>query len=285
MKKPVAVGVDLGGTWVRVAALSPDGKRARRLKAPAPALAGLPAFLQRLWERWGLRPAEVGALVVASRGVWTPAERRRQEEYLRPLAEKVRVTSDVEAAYRSALGDRPGVLVLAGTGSIALGRDRRRRWVRRGGMGPLLGDEGSAFWMGREYLRATTRGEDFAPVRVIVRSPNAVARIAALAPLVLRRARDGDRTCRTIVGEAQGHLAALALHVARSLRLDYPVPVSWAGGLLENPAFRAGFRRALKALPLAFQLLPPREEPHLAAARLALRLLTAREEGPLYRPA
>ena len=150
----VRVVVDLGGTWVRVTA-SGDGRRAAH-KGPAPGLAGLPALLDRLWRGWRLSRRAVSALGVASRGIWTPGERRALARRLHRFATRVVVISDVEGAYLAALGDRAGVLLLAGTGSIALARDRRGRFTRAGGLGPLLGDDGSAFALGRAWLRAGT---------------------------------------------------------------------------------------------------------------------------------
>ncbi len=271
MKK--SVGVDLGGTWVRVVARAPHGKTLRTIKAPAPTLHELPAFLRTLWRRWGLSRAEVGALVVAARGVWTAPERRNHQRRLEGLARRVRVISDAEAAYLGALADGPGLLVLAGTGSIIIGRDRRGRWGRAGGLGPLLGDEGSAFWVGREWLRATSRSKGVTAVREIARSPDAVARIAALAPGIMRKASREHPAARFIVRDAQHQLATLAVRTARSLRLEEPVRVSWGGSLLENPAFRVGFVRALRRSGLRVRLVRPRESPALAASRLASALL------------
>ncbi len=269
MKASVVVGVDLGGTWLRVVALRADGRRLRSWRGKAPPLAELPRLLRRRWHRWGLRSSGVGGLVVAARGVWARSERERQARRLRRLAVRVRVIADVEAAYLGAFGSRPGILLLAGTGSIALGRDGTGRWVRRGGLGPLLGDEGSAFWIGREYLR-TYRGEA-SGLREILRSPDAVARIATHAARILRQAERGDPRARAIVRTAQHHLAALILDLARALRLKAPVPLSWAGGLLERPKFRAGVFRASRALGLRIKPVAPRDPPVLAAARLALR--------------
>src|SRR5262245_33131411 len=172
------VGVDVGGTWIRVLAADPRARR-RSFRARAPGLLELPAVLDRLWSRWRLRRRDVDALVVASRGVWTRTERARLARRLGPIAMNVHVISDAEAAYRGALGDTPGVLLLAGTGSMALGRNASGRWARAGGLGPLLGDEGSAFWIGREWLRTSTREKDFHLVRHILGAPSPVARIAS----------------------------------------------------------------------------------------------------------
>jgi N-acetylglucosamine kinase-like BadF-type ATPase len=237
--RPLGV-VDLGGTWVRV---SVSGATPRFYRGPTPGVAGLPALLARLWRRWRLSRGDLAALGVASRGIWTRGERRALARRLRRFAPRVIVISDVEAAYLAALGAVPGVLLLAGTGSIALGRDGRGRFTRAGGLGPLLGDDGSAFSIGRAWLR-----DAVAPARArrIATAPDAVARVAALAPAVLRRARRGDRTARRVVREAQQALASLAGRTARSLRLRPPVTLSWAGGLLANAAFRAGVWRRLR---------------------------------------
>jgi len=265
------VGVDLGGTRVRVIAVDGDGRR-RSAVSPAPGLAGLRRLLRDLWRRWDLSRADVGALVVATRGVWTTAERRAEARRLDRLAGRILVISDAEAAYLGAVGERPGVLLLAGTGSMALGRDGRGRWARAGGLGPLLGDDGSAFWIGREWLRAAGRDGDCPRARRIGRAPDAVRRVAALAPGVLARARRGSRPARQIVRGAQAALAALLRATARELDLRSPIVVSWAGGLLEDRAFRAGVWRAAGRGGPRLRPEPPRSRPVEAALRLASRL-------------
>ena len=249
--RPLAV-VDLGGSWVRV---SVSGAAPRAYRGPTPGVAGLPALLGRLWRRWRLSRGDLAALGVASRGIWTRRERQALARRLRRFAPRVVVISDVEAAYLAALGAIPGVLLLAGTGSIALGRDRRGRFAREGGLGPLLGDDGSAFSIGRAWLRDAVPP---ARARRIVTAPDAIARVAALAPGVLRRARRGDRTARRIVRDAQEALAALAARTARALGLRPPITLSWAGGLLGNAAFRAGVWRRLRGRGLRVHPIRPK---------------------------
>ena len=251
-KQRVAV-VDLGGTWVR---LSVSGPAPRRFRGPTPGTAGLPALLARLWRRWRLSRREIAALGVAARGIWTPGNRRALARRLRRLAPRVIVISDVEAAHLAALGAAPGVLLLAGTGSIALGRDGRGRIARAGGLGPLLGDDGSAFAIGRAWLRG--RAVSPARARRLATAPDAVARVAALAPGVLRRARGGDAVARRVVREAQEALAALVKDAARPLGLRTPITVSWAGGLLTDPVFRAGVWRRLRRRGVRVHPVPPR---------------------------
>jgi N-acetylglucosamine kinase-like BadF-type ATPase len=272
VRSSIAIGADLGASRLRLIAVR-DGHVVGRLSTAAPSGSDLWKFLHDVWKERGWTRREVGALVVASRGIWTARERRSLAGRLAGLAAHVEVLSDAQAALLGALGDAPGVLVLAGTGSIVIGRNARGGWARAGGLGPLLGDEGSAFWIGRAWLRATTHGEDFLPVRRLVTGPNAVARIAALAPSVLSRARRGDRRARAIVDEAQVHLASLARDVAGQLRLSSPVTVSWAGGVLDDPRFREGLARAAARSGLRARWRAPLAAPVVAAVALAQRTL------------
>jgi N-acetylglucosamine kinase-like BadF-type ATPase len=266
----VVVGVDAGGTWVRVRARA-GGRRVAAVVKPASGVPELATLLQGLWRRRGWTRARVAALVVAARGVWLPRERRALHRRLRGLARRVRVIADVEAAWHATLDGEPGVLVLAGTGSIALGRDARGRWARAGGLGPLLGDEGSAFWIGREWLRATA---DERARRRYATAPHAVPAVAALAPRVVARARRGDRTARRIVRAAQAHLAAQAVAVARALALRPPVRVGGAGSVMGNRWFAAGVRDALVRRAPGTEWRHTRGEPVEAAVRLAAALAT-----------
>lgn len=272
----VAIGADVGGTWVRVVMTQCGSKPPLRLAVRATRVRDLRTFFGRLWKAHGWTRTEVGALVVASRGIWTATECRVVAHRLRALARRVRVVSDAQAALLGALDERPGVLVLSGTGSIVIGRDDAGRWARAGGMGPLLGDEGSAFWLGREWLRVTTAGEDFFPARPLVHSADPVASIAALAPRVLRSARRGDRRARRIVKSGQACLAAWTRDVARRLRLVQPVALSWAGSVLDDPWFRAGLKAAVRRTGLKARWQNPARSPVEAAARLAERLATPR---------
>src|SRR3989442_10696437 len=233
MARTWTAGVDAGGTWVRALATDDRGRR-RRTRVRATASDELGLTLERIWRRWHMRRGDVARLVVASRGVWTPAERRLAARRLRGLAREVLVISDAEAAYLGALGPAPGVLVLAGTGSIVLGRDARGRWIRRGGLGPLFHDAGSAFSLGLTWLG---HGDE-ARARRFAKAPDAVARIAALGPRVLHLARRGNATARLIASAEAAALAWTLARVAGALRLPGRVPVSWAGRLISNDYFR-----------------------------------------------
>jgi N-acetylglucosamine kinase-like BadF-type ATPase len=281
MTRNWTVGVDAGGTWLRV--LAADG-HGRRLIARRPASQDLRAALGSVWRRWRLGRAGVARLVVATRGVWTASERRAAAARLHSLARRVTVISDAEAAHLGALGGRPGLLVLAGTGSIVLARGARGRWVRAGGLGPLFGDAGSAFALSRDWLAAVHP----ARARRLAQAPNAVLLIAALAPRVLKLARRGPGPARLAVTRGAFALALTMHAAAREARLASPISVSWAGSLLENCAYRLEVWRMARDLGLRIAPLAPRESALEAASRLARgrarsRRPQAGEKGPAAR--
>src|SRR5215468_5290081 len=77
-----------------------------------------------------------------------------------PGAQVIIIESDAFISSIGAIGIDPGVLLIAGTGSIVIGRDKDRSMFRVGGWGPYFGDEGSGFWIGREAVRAALRSVD-----------------------------------------------------------------------------------------------------------------------------
>lgn len=232
-----SVGVDRGGTWTRVVAIDAGAKPLHVFRGPSPTLDQLPSVLKSLFKKWRVA---VPRLAIASRGVWTPAERRQVRKACRGLARELRVISDVEAAWLATFRETraAGILVIAGTGSIAYARDPLGRLQRAGGLGPLLGDEGSGFWIGREWFRAGR-----APL------PRGVgaASIAAQAPLVLAHAQGGDRLARRIVRTAQAQLAELVLEISRSWPASEALPLGIAGSVLADPFFRRGFLQTLRS--------------------------------------
>jgi hypothetical protein len=280
-------GIDLGASWLRVAGRA--GRRRLHARLAAVDVLDLGPVLAALWHRWDVSPARVEALLIASRGIWSPGECRRAERALARTARRVRVVPDAQAAWEGALGGGAGVLILSGTGSIVVGRSARGRWARAGGLGPLLGDEGSGFWIGREWLRAITPPDREETLLPLVRGPQTVARIAAHARRALARARAGDRIARRIVRDAQGHLARMAGTVVERLALSPArgpgvgvdeIRMSWAGSLLARDEwFRVGLARAVARLGIRARWVAPAATPLAASFRLAERMLSPRP-GP-----
>ena len=271
------LGIDAGGSATRVVLVA-DGQVIRRFTAP-PMNALLSADLtDRL-------ATLIGAADATAAGIGMPGLRSPDDaaalgaELTRRAGRPVRVTGDGETAWLGAFGAAPGIAVFAGTGSGAMGRDGER-WARAGGHGFLLGDEGSAYWIGRAAANAALRWEDgmggsaalrdavveasgrdlTALVKDVHSHPAERDRLALLAPVVTALAGE-DETARRIALAAAGHLAELASAVRRRLG---PLPVCGIGGVLRGPVIWDRFVELTGAVrPLA--------PPEVGAALLAGR--------------
>lgn len=226
---PDTVAVDRGGSSLRLYAAR-GGRVVHHWEGPTRPLPALKNWLEGIWRSRGWKQPQ--RLLVGSKGVWTSGERRRWAKRWKKLAGAVTVLSDAELGYHAALGGRPGVYLIAGTGSMALGRDRRGRWRRAGGQGPQRGDEGSGWWVGKEYLKRTGRPAPAVPSSATVR------RVAARAEKILSGSSSIEKT---IQREAAARLIALV----QTLGLDKRNPVVFAGSLFNNGAFRRRVARGL----------------------------------------
>ena len=181
------------------------------------------------------------------------------------------LTSDAAVALAAAVGDAPGIIVIAGTGSIAFARDHRGRLLRAGGWGIPFDDLGSGYDIGRHAVAACLqsfdgRGPKTRLSSLIIRAldlPDIAAvvprrleqqQIASLFPLVSRAASRGDLVARHLCDEAARQLANLAcalLERARWMRRS--VPVVLTGGVFQSSSLiRRTFARELRRhAPLA----------------------------------
>jgi N-acetylglucosamine kinase-like BadF-type ATPase len=201
-------------------------------------------------------------------------------------AEHLILTSDAAIALTGATGGEPGIVTIAGTGSIAFGRNAEGRTARAGGWGHLFGDEGGAFGLVRQALRAALRCEEgWGPATKLLEkltqatgtaSANDLLhlfyttprdRIASFAPLVEQAAAQGDEAARQILDEAAGQLAALTCAVQEQLFTPGESPlVAWSGGAFSSPLLLGCYRARVKAVP-------PLHSPAVGALIEALRVL------------
>jgi N-acetylglucosamine kinase-like BadF-type ATPase len=181
---------------------------------------------------------------------------------------EVAVVGDMVIAMEAAFGGGPGVIVIAGTGSIAYGRNSAGQTARAGGWGFAISDEGSGHWIGRSAVAATMRAYDeAADVRSsglldnimkswgissreqLVVAANKSPDFAALLPAVLSAADAGDATARIVLTHAGRELATLAgIVIARLFGKRRAVPVAVSGGVFGNSAVvRQVFGKSIRA--------------------------------------
>ncbi len=296
----IFAGVDGGGTRTRVLLTDGEGVELYRAeggaglvdpRSPSRTSAALADLL-----RWAAREAAVPlpceGLCAGLAGAGDPAIGQAVHAALQRqrLALKVMVVSDGEIALRGAFGTEPGILLMAGTGSAAFGRGPDERTGRCGGWGRLLGDGGSGYAIGLAALRTaveTVDGMEGGSERLLERVlreievkdpgrlPTWVERaskldVAALAPLVIAQAEDGDGAAAHILEQATDTLARYAESLAKRLG-PWPkaVPVASIGGLTGSSFFLSRLHdRVLRVLPDA-RFQEARSDPVTAAASLA----------------
>ena len=175
------------------------------------------------------------------------------------------VGSDFELALPDPVRDRHQMVLIAGTGAIAAMRDTNGVVHRVGGWGPLLGDEGSGYWIGIESLKWVCRSldrdeemtalgkalqevlriDDWFEAPAILKAKSR-AEIAALAELTLRHAISGDTDAKAIIRQAVVHLIGLLLPLETLVTQPRVLTLRLAGSLLtKSEFFRGQFKENL----------------------------------------
>jgi len=298
------VGIDAGGSktecvladeaGVVLARATGAGANLRRVSR-GELRATLRECLEALRQTVGL-PAIVADVVCAGfAGAGDVEARAQAHEVLTELLHPHRlyVVGDMEVALEAAVGAGPGVILVAGTGSIAYGRNVLGRQARAGGRGPGAGDEGSGYDIGRRAVEAVlgaARGS--APAtqlkKIVLQGlgveraeelegrvrPEAAAELAALVPAVVEASRAGDVAGKEILAQAAVALAGLALQVLDELDLlEAEVRIAASGGVFAaSDEVFAGVRVAVTARAPRAVVEPLAVTPAEGAVRLAQRL-------------
>jgi N-acetylglucosamine kinase-like BadF-type ATPase len=208
------------------------------------------------------------------------------------------VTHDAAIALVAGTGERFGVVLIVGTGAAAYGVDREGREARAGGWGPLLGDEGSGYWMGLRALRAVMRaydgraGETLLTRRILeqlgvdqvealvhrVYRELAREEIAALAPLVQKAADLGDAEAQGIIDDAAREFVRAVESVIGKLDLageEFRLVLS--GGLWKAvPVLRQDFESLIKKVAPWASVSELAVEPAQGAVAIALEHLRSK---------
>ncbi|GAC1303766.1 MAG: BadF/BadG/BcrA/BcrD ATPase family protein [Vulcanimicrobiaceae bacterium] len=299
----LAIGVDAGGT-ATVAAAAVDGIYERSVRGgPANAsslgtAAASAAIAATVRELAGTRTVE--ALFVAAAGCGRDESRDALLAALReafPQIARVAVEDDTRVALRAGIDEGPGVVVIAGTGSVAYAEADGRR-IRVGGAGYLLGDEGSAFAIGMAGLRLLARHYDGRAradetLALVARTfdvtdresllartygvPLDVARVASLAPAIVAFAGKGNRASTKIVQSAAQELGDLVRAAVAQAELGERSPsIVFAGGLLRENTLLSYLleTRVTNETPGAL-VVRSRDEPARAALAFASELGTS----------
>jgi N-acetylglucosamine kinase-like BadF-type ATPase len=213
---------------------------------------------------------------------------------------RVQVITDAEAALETAVGNGAGVVLIAGTGSIAMGRNMKGDVARAGGYGQWIGDAGSAYDIGRRSVRAACRARDFAapatslseliPISLECRTWDEViekivskpgSSFPKLVRAVTQAAGEDDPVAREILTRAALDLGNLALTVIGRLEMkDATFRLARTGGVFGRSSLLDGRVDELiaRVVPGA-RIILLEDSPALGAAHMALRQTQAEEVG------
>lgn len=249
-----------------------------------------------------VKPKEVKAVCAGLAGMDRPTDRRIIRQVFEELLPGAKLILDNDAciALIGATEGEPGIIAISGTGSIALGLNREGQMARSGGWGHILGDEGSGYEIARRGLMAILKDVDGRGPKTLLRErltrelylssveelipvfyggQMTPSRIAALYPLVLQAAEEGDEVAANLLEEAAVQLAETAWAVIRKLEMQedrFPLAVS--GGVFKSsPLIRNRFlERITRQAPQA-EPVEPKHPPELGAILLAKAVLEGKK--------
>jgi len=300
------LGIDAGGTKTVCLVADEQGRVLGSARGPGANLASLGELevekvLHEVMEQAML--GQSGAPAVICLGI-AGVDRAEDAAIIRSIMRRignkapVLVVNDALIALEAGAGDGPGIVLIAGTGSICYGRNERGQAARAGGWGYILADEGSGWWMGQRAIQAVMRQADgrgpatsltsrvlahfgvtdasMLVFEVYYHDPRRRL-IAGLGPAIQASVDEGDAVAREIVADAAGELALAARSVAEKLEMrGAQFPLVLSGG-----AFRV-VTSLLADLTSRVAEVVPRGQPRLLdvePAMGAVRLAVAEARG------
>lgn len=303
VSRRAVVGVDGGGTKTQAVILDANfavlGEGFAGPSNPlrvgiANAAAAVREAIDRACEAAQLRRTDLVAAEVGLAGARRQELNARMREALLGLGiGEVIVVGDADIALYGATEGAPGLIVIAGTGSICCGLNARGKRICAGGWGPVAGDEGGGAWIARQALRAiahavdgrgpTTSLTNTACTYFHVSDPNDLStaiyapsitneRLAGFSRYVIAAAKAKDRIAREIIFEGGQELGLAAAAVIRNLKLERETfPVAYVGGVFDaaHELVLASLSEEVKRVAPKAYLGPPRFSPAVAAARMA----------------
>ncbi len=224
------------------------------------ALQNLSTLVLKMLVGVNLSPEDITGACISSAGLDREAEKELFKAHMDShvgLRCPTYYCNDGESLLVGGLGGLEGICLIAGTGSLGIGRIKSGKLVRAGGLGYMLGDEGSAFWLSHQAIIRTLRSiedrdlktdmlPDFLEFYGLATAPQFIALlhkdlrksvIAASASIITRNAEEGDPLALDIIGEAVKELTSLLRSVIMRIPEITVKQVVFSGGVLEHDEF------------------------------------------------
>lgn len=306
----LVVGVDGGGTKTHAVVMNVDGRTLGEGHAGAsnPLRVGVHASVAAIREavdkacdharvsRAEIMAAQVG--LAGARREDLRASVRRALIHSLGIA-RTEIVTDADIALYGATAGEPGVVVIAGTGSICCGLNERKVRACMGGWGPLAGDEGSGSWIARRALQrvahaADGRGAETSLVRaacdyfhvakpydllLALYAPSMThSRVAGFSRHVVEEAKKRDAVARKLITDAGVELGELAASLIRRLRMgrDSFSLVTIGGVFKAGALVLAPMKKEVALVAPHARFAEPLMEPAVAAAHMAREHLPQR---------
>jgi N-acetylglucosamine kinase-like BadF-type ATPase len=257
-------GADGGGTKTLGIVADTNGRELSRrtVGASNPNVVGFETAASNLFrlikeccEAASCSPNDLRSIVLGLAGAGREESRTKLRSMINPLADydlPITIETDARIGLEGAFEGAPGVVIIAGTGSVVIGKKSSGEIVMIGGWGRGLGDEGSGFFLGLEALKSLRlyydgRGGSQLLAEMIAKEfgLNSRERIIAavhqerfepsqVAPLVLSAAEKNDTVALKILDSGASELAEQARVVVERLNIEATVGIAFFGGLIEN---------------------------------------------------
>ena len=266
MKTPLYFGIDGGGTHSRLAIVDSElhvmvkvvaGSTNIYSVSQETACRNLEELFGRACKEISIERSDLVRGCIGSAGLARPHEMALFRGFFNKILGPdvpVKLCTDGEILLCGGLNSLEGYCLVAGTGSVALGRSNNGTLVRAGGLGYMLGDEGSAWWIGHEAIVRTLRGNEKRDLEssllpeilkrcklsepqdlvAYVHHQASKADIGSLAPLVTEAARNGDALALDILHKGAQELALLVQSVVKRSPFINHKELVLAGGVMEH---------------------------------------------------
>ena len=284
-QKKYIVGIDGGGTKTTALLVGLDGTVVTECTGGATQLqvVGMKVassiivdLIRECCTKVGCKPEALQNVVLGIAGAGRASDRSELVDAMHALSAKkkvplknITIETDARIALEAAFAGGPGIVVIAGTGSIALYRTEDGKLLRAGGWGKIMGDEGSGYIIAQDALRAVMRQSDARGEKteltkkaffhfgiasldeLIQKVYNENVDIASFVPKIFEAVAEHDRVAHMILVKNAGELTEMVRVLTMQVRPKKKLPVALMGGLLksENPYSKIVKEKIISSLP------------------------------------